>query len=166
MQLAVKVERRRRIALALLLSLASNGFTTAAQAAGVFKWVGPDGVVHYDDQHRLEQRLTWDYLNDRQVKSRLDATTPPAFIKAVAGDCAIARERAELVSTASEIYGSDPAGNVYKLSPRQQLLETKMADREVARYCAPDAAERLYREMRAERLNRKPAPVEIERRGP
>lgn len=165
MQLAVKVERRR-IALALLLSLAGNGFTTAAQAAGVFKWVGPDGVVHYDDQHRLEQRLTWDYLNDRQVKSRLDATTPPAFIKAVAGDCAIARERAELVSTASEIYGSDPAGNVYKLSPRQQLLETKMADREVARYCAPDAAERLYREMRAERLNKKPAPVEIERRGP
>ena len=164
MQLAVRAEPLR-LALALLLIL-SGAMSNAARAAGVFKWVGPDGIVHYDDQHRLEQRLSWDYLNDRSIPSRLDATTPPAFIKAVAGDCVIARERADLVGTASELYGSDPAGNVYKLSPRQQLLETKLADRDVSRYCTAGAAERLYRELRAERLNKKPAPVEIERRGP
>jgi len=159
----VRAERLRTSTSLLLLLI--FGVSTA-QAAGVFKWVGPDGIVHYDDQHRLEQRLSWDYLNDRQIPSRLDATTPPAFIKAVAGDCLIARERADLVATASELYGSDPAGNVYKLSPRQQLLEVKLADRDVSRYCAAGAAERMYREMRAERLKKKPAPVEVERRGP
>ena len=165
MQLAVRVESRR-LAVALLLLIVSGALPNAAQAAGVFKWVEKDGSVHYDDQHRLEQRLTLDYLKDRKVPSRLDATTPPAFIKAVAGDCVIARERADLVGAASELYGSDPAGNVYKLSPRQQLLEVKLADRDVAHYCTAGAAERLYREMGAERLNKKPAPLEIERRGP
>ncbi len=164
MPLAARADRLRP-ALALLLFI-SGAVPFAAQAAGVFKWVGPDGIVHYDDQHRLEQRLSWEYLNDRSIPSRLDATTPPAFIKAVAGDCLIARERADLLSTASELYGSDPSGNVYKLSARQQVLEAKFAERDIGRYCAPNAAERLYREMRAERLNKKPAPVEIEQRGP
>lgn len=150
----------------LALMLGACAASTSALAGGVYKWLDRDGLIHYDDQHRLDQRLTWEYLNDRQIPSRLEATTPPAFIKAVAGDCEIARERAAMVGTARELYGSDPAGNVYKLSARQQLLETKLADRDVTRYCAKNAAERLYREMRAERLNKKPAPVEIERRGP
>ncbi|WP_293368058.1 DUF4124 domain-containing protein [Nevskia sp.] len=150
----------RRLALALLL------LSTGAEAASVYKWLDRDGLVHYDDQARLQQRLTRDYLDDRRIPSRLDATTPPAFIKAVAGDCAIARERADLISTASALYGSDPAGNVYPLSARQQVLEGKFAERDIGRYCAPNAAERLYREMRAERLKEKPAPVVVERRGP
>lgn len=165
MQLAARAERRRG-ASALLLTVLVGGFPMATQAAGVFKWVGPDGSVHYDDQHRLDQRLTWDYLNDRSIPSRLDATTPPAFIKAVSGDCQRARERADLVRTASALYGSDPAGNVYKLSARQQQLEVKLAERDVDRYCAANAAEGLYRAMRAEQLEKKPAPFGIERRGP
>ncbi|MBA4285118.1 MAG: hypothetical protein C0434_06255 [Xanthomonadaceae bacterium] len=153
----------------MLLMLAIGGAVPGAvRAAAVYKWVDRDGSVHYDDQHRLEQRLTWDYLNGRQVPARPDATTPPAFVAAVAADCRLARERAEVVRAASVIYGSDPVGNVYQLSPRQQLLELKMAERDATRYCAPGAAERLYRELRAERERRqqKPAPIVVEQRGP
>ena len=42
--------------LCVLLLMAGSVLPVAVQAASVFKWVGPDGVVHYDDQHRLEQR--------------------------------------------------------------------------------------------------------------
>lgn len=149
--------------------LAVGGVAPATvQAAAVFKWIDRDGSVHYDDQHRLDQRLTWAYLNGRQVPARPDATTPPAFIAAVAADCRLARERAEVVRAASVIYGSDPGGNVYQLSPRQQQLELKMADRDAVRYCAPGAAESLYRELRAERdrHRQKPAPIVVEQRGP
>lgn len=157
-----------RVPLVLALLVAGGAWVGSASAAAVFKWLDRDGSVHYDDQHRFEQRLTQAYLSERRVPPKADATTPPAFIRAVDADCRLARERAEVTARASEVYGRDPFGNVYRLSPRQQLLERKVAERDIARYCAADAAERLYRAAQAEREQRRqqPAPIVVEQRGP
>lgn len=144
---------------ALLLAVAGS-----AQAAGAYKWVDADGRSHYDDQNRLEQRLTLKYLNDRAIPGRQDATTPAAFVEAVAADCTTARDRADVFRSAAAIYGSDPVGNVYLLSARQQALEVAVAERDIRRYCSAGAAARLYQERRAAAAAPPSPKIEVERR--
>ncbi len=145
----------------LLLAVAGS-----AQSAGAYKWVDAEGRTHYDDQNRFEQRLTLKYLNDRAIPGRQDATTPPAFVEAVATDCATARDRAAVFRSAAAIYGSDPVGNVYLLSAHQQALEVAIAERDIRRYCSTGAAAKLYQERRTEEATARSSStkIEVERR--
>lgn len=130
-------------------------------AAGVFKWIDNQNRVHYDDRNVQQQRLTLQYLNDRQIPAQPESTAPQAFVTAVARDCRTTQDRASAFRAATALFGSDPAGNSYRLSPRQQALEVAQAEQEAARYCAAGAAETLYRQRRAARVAAVQIPVEV-----
>jgi len=159
---------RQRIAAALFMLVVGGAPSHAVHAAAAFKRTGPDGSVLYDDQHRFDHRLTRDDLNGRQVPASPDATIPEAFSAAVATDCQLARERVDVNRTASVVYRRDRTGKSHRLSPRQRQLELAALERAVTRNCAPDAAEVLYRELRAERerQQQKPRQIVVEQRGP
>lgn len=129
--------------LVLLLVLAP---LPAAAAGSVYRWTDAQGVVHYDDQSRLEQRLTRQSIARKPVPAEASATVPNELVQAVRRRCVDLRERASSVRAAPQLYGTDPAGNRYPLSPRQSALARAEADREEARYCGPDAPRRIYRE--------------------
>lgn len=149
-----------RLIIATWLLLAGGGL----QAAGAYKWVDAEGHTHYDDQNSVKQRLTLKYLNERKVPEQIEATTPPAFIEAVARDCLNARDRAVMFRGARKVYGRDPVGNAYLLSARQQALEAETAERNVERYCKAGAAATLYREQRAAAAVPKVRKIEVEQR--
>lgn len=159
---------RRRLAVALLTLVVGGGLSPAALGAGAFKRVAPDGSVQYDDQHRFDHRLTRDDLKGRQVPASPDATIPEAFSAAVATDCQLARERVDVHRSASVVYRRDRTGKSHRLSPRQRQLELAALESAVTRNCAPDAAEVLHRELRAERerQQQKPRQIVVEQRGP
>lgn len=116
-------------------------------AGSVFKWVDAEGAVHYDDQSRLQQRLTRATIARGPVAAEPSATVPAELVAEVQRRCVDLRERAASMRTATQLYGSDPAGNVYRLSDRQAVIARAAADREQARYCAEDAPRRFYREQ-------------------
>lgn len=129
--------------LALLLALTP---LLAGAAGSVYRWTDAQGVVHYDDQSRLEQRLTRQSIARKPVPAEPSATVPNELVQAVRQRCVDLRERAASVRGALQLYGTDPAGNRYPLSPRQAALARAEADREEARYCGADAPRRIYRE--------------------
>lgn len=133
--------------IALLLALPS---ALVLAAGSVYRWTDAQGVVHYDDQSRLQQRLTRETIARKPVPAEPSATVPNELVQAVRQRCVDLRERAASVRGAAQLYGTDPAGNRYPLSPRQAALARAEADREEARYCAEDAPRRLYREALAE----------------
>lgn len=154
---------RLRSALSVPLWMTALLLAPAAPAASVYKWVDAQDRVHYDDRHVQEQRLTLQYLNDRAIPAQPESITPRAFVAAVEQDCRNTQDRAMAYRAATALYGRDPAGNGYRLSPRQQALEVAQAEREAARYCAPGAAETLYRERRSARIAAVRIPVEDRR---
>lgn len=125
--------------LALMPSLAWS-------AGSVYKWVDANGETHYDDQNRLQQRLTRATIARGPVAAEPSATVPAELVAEVRRRCVDLRERAASMKTASKLYGSDPAGNVYRLSERQAALARAEAEREQLRYCNADAPRRFYRE--------------------
>jgi hypothetical protein len=129
-------------AVALVATFASG----PAGAAGVYKWTDTQGRIHYDDNNVLEPQLTLESLKARGIPAREEATTPQDFINAVQHRCELARARFDSYRSATTLEGQDPAGNGYVMSPRQVQIEIAIAGREQTRYCAPGAAERLYRE--------------------
>ena len=128
---------------ALLLALVPG---LAGAAGSVYRWTDAQGVVHYDDQSRLQQRLTRESIARRAVPAEPTATVPNELVQAVRQRCIDLRERASSVRGALQLYGTDPAGNRYPLSPRQAALARAEADREEARYCHPEAPRHFYRE--------------------
>lgn len=117
------------------------------EAAGsVYRWTDAQGVVHYDDQSRLQERLTRATIARGPVAAEPSATVPADLVAEVRRRCIDLRERASSMRSAATLYGQDPAGNVYRLSPRQTALALIEADRDQQRYCHPEAPRHFYRE--------------------
>lgn len=129
--------------LALALPLA------AGAAGSVYKWVDAQGVVHYDDQSRLAERLTRQSIARRFIAGEASATAPAELVTEVQRRCADLRERAAGMAQSTVLYGRDPAGNVYRLSERQMALERAEADQARDYYCRDDAARLIYEELLA-----------------
>lgn len=123
----------------------------AAQAAGgVFKWVDRNGIVRYDDQSLLAERLTRASIARNAVAADARATVPEDFVREVAEQCSDLKERSGSYAEARAIFGNDPAGNQYQLSPNQVALEIAQLREKSQRYCRPLAAQYLLVEARAE----------------
>lgn len=144
----------------LLAALAA----ATAQAAGVYKWVDRNGVVHYDDtQVVYSQRMTREYMDQRQIAADPGWTgpVPGAFVEEVEKQCSNNRERLGNYQNAKQLFGRDPSGNSYPLTPRQVALMVAETERDAKRYCQPDAARKLYIEKMA--AASKPRPVKPRR---
>lgn len=137
---------------ALVLLLAAP----AVQAAGVYKWVARDGTVHFDDKTVTQPRLTQADLDHRIVDARPQEPAPPAFARQVEQRCDVSRVRLGNYRAARELYGEDPAGNVYRLSPRQVALSIAEVERDEATYCGTTAADALYAKRLAEARKQPP----------
>ncbi len=123
----------------------------AAEAAGgVYKWVDRNGVVRYDDQNRLAERMTRASIARGFVAPDAKATAPEELVAAVAQQCSDLRQRTDSYTLATSIYGSDPVGNQYRFSAYQVALEIARLRQESQRYCRPLAAQYLLTEARAE----------------
>jgi len=128
---------------------------SAAQAigGGVYKWVDRDGVVRYDDQSLLAERITRATIARGSVAADARATVPEDLVLAVAQQCADLPEHATAYREARHVYGRDPGGNQYLFSANQVALEVAGLQQQARRYCRPLAAQHLLAEVRAaERL--------------
>lgn len=136
--------RPSSVLLVALLLLPTGTFA----AGSVFKWVDRNGVVHYDDQTRLAQRLTRATIASRFVAADAKATAPADFVGEVARQCRDLRERSTSFEQATELYGRDPGGNQFKLTETQAALERAQLADKTWRYCRPLAAQHLLTEAR------------------
>ena len=147
-----------------LLACALLAATCAASASSVYRWVDKNGVIHYDDTSSGGKKMTREYLDDRVIPEEPEwiGAIPAEFAAEVQQRCSNARERLINYRSAPEIYGRDPSGNVYALSPTQARLMLAEIQAESDRYCGPDAARRIYAEriaaVKAERARKEQAP--------
>lgn len=134
--------------LSLMLGLSLLGMGGSVLAAGAaYKWTDAQGTTHYDDQNAASgQRLTREYINQRQVQPAEEASThvPKAFAQEVADRCALARERESSFGSAGRVYVRDGRGLSRPLSVAQAAAIRGDIRREIQRVCASDAAIRLY----------------------
>lgn len=142
---------RLSLGTALAAVLAPALVCTSALAAGVYRWMDRDGVVHYDSTHTAGKKITRDYLDDREIpgKPEWEGVIPGELVAEVELRCAHASERLVQYRSAPEIYGRDPSGNVYRLSPNQATLMIGEIQTEAEHYCRPDAPRRVFAERRA-----------------
>lgn len=138
--------------LATLLSLTLSP-ALAQQSTSVYRWTDKDGVVHFDDKNSSGRRVTRDLLKDRAIPAHpsWSGRIPPAIVEEVRLACKIEQDRLHSYQSAAELYGRDPSGNLYRMSPRQASLEIAQLKKEVDYYCAPGAASRVYKDRQAER---------------
>lgn len=124
---------------------------TPALAASVYRWVDRDGIVHYDDTHTGGRKMTRDYLDERVIpeKPEWEGVIPGELVAEIETRCVHAKERLVQYRAAPEIYGRDPSGNVYRLSPNQARLMISEIQTEAEHYCRPDAPRRIFAERRA-----------------
>lgn len=108
----------------------------------MFRWTDRSGVVHYDDQSLLEERMTRASIARGSVAADARATVPTEFVLAVARQCEDLRERSQSYREAVELYGSDTAGNRYRLSETQKALERAKLAQETREFCGPLASEK------------------------
>jgi hypothetical protein len=123
-------------------------------APGVYKWIDRQGVTRYDDRSADKaQRLTRADIELRKIPDVPSwlGTVPAETVAEAALRCQIAQEREQAYSTARSLYGRDPSGNVYPLSPAQTQLEIAVARRDGQRYCGERGALNLQAEQRAAR---------------
>ncbi|HUP91511.1 MAG TPA: DUF4124 domain-containing protein [Solimonas sp.] len=142
-----------RTARGLLTLLTGLALATPAMAAGVYRWVDKDGVVHYDDQSRRSSTpVTREYMEQRRMQSppRAQSVVPPDILADVQLRCSSGRDRLETYSGAGRVYGRDRSGRVHQLSAEQLRQELLAARIQVERFCAADAGEHLLAEEQAE----------------
>ncbi len=143
-------ERRSQLRIALTMACGLLLCSAAQAAGGVFKWVDRHGIVRYDDQSLLAERLTRAGIARNAVAADARATVPEDFVREVAEQCRDFRERGSSYAEARAIFGNDPAGNQYRLSANQVALEIAQLREKSQRYCRPLAAQHLLVEARAE----------------
>lgn len=154
----------RMFGVRLLLACAFAASSSGAGASSVYRWVDKNGLVHYDDTSSGGSKMTREYLEDRKIAEEPEwvGAIPGNFSAEVEQRCTNARERLANYRTAPQIYGRDPSGNVYPLSPTQQRLMLAEIKAESDRYCQPDATRRIYAERlaadKAERARKQQAP--------
>lgn len=120
-----------------------------ALAAGVYKWTDRDGIVHYDDTQLVDStKMTREYMDQRKIPASTNYTgpIPQAFIDDVQKRCSQAGERVRNYRSAGQLYGRTPDGIEYLLSPRQVALMVAETEAIEKRYCAPNAAKKLFAE--------------------
>jgi hypothetical protein len=123
------------------------GAANAHAVGAVYKWTDANGVTHYDDRSVVRGELiTREYMNQRQIDAAPDwtGTIPSDVVDEVKARCDAASSRLDDYRAAPRLYGRDPDGNVYRLSSRQSALLIEQTQREVRRYCAPDAVQQNY----------------------
>ena len=140
-----------RAALAAL-ALSTALWAHEAFARSVYRWVDKNGIVHYDDTQSAGQKMTREHFEDRDIPEQPEWTgvIPRYVIVEVQQRCANSRERLSNYRGAPVIYGRDPSGNVYQLSPSQSRLMLTEIQGEIDRYCADDAPRRIYEERIAD----------------
>ncbi len=124
----------------------------AGPAPGVYKWVDREGVTRYDDRASDKApRMTRDDIEGRRIPDTPTwlGTVPVEIVEEAQLKCQIAREREVAYTSARTLYGRDPGGNVYPLSPAQVQLEVATARRDGDRYCGTQGALNLQAEKRA-----------------
>ena len=133
-----------RVLVACICGVAS----AAASASSVYRWTDKNGVVHYDDTSSGGKKMTREYMDDRVIPDEPEwaGVIPADFVADVQLRCSNAKERLANYRSAPEIYGRDPSGNVYRLSPTQARLMLAEIQGESDRYCRPDAPRRVYAE--------------------
>lgn len=135
-------------ALALIAMLVGSDVT----ARSVYRWVDKNGVVHYDDTQSAGQKMTREHFEDRDIPEQPEwnGVVPRDLVVEVQQRCTNSRERLVNYRAAPVIYGRDPSGNVYQLSPAQARLMLTEIQGEIDRYCADDAPRRIYAERIAD----------------
>lgn len=134
----------RLCAAALLAAVLVGGFAVEATAA-VYKGTDRNGQARYGDVNRDGVPA----LTQDDLRKRLIAPAPAGEPRRSAVDaaqsrlqCQQIRDRLDGYRSAAQIYGRDPDGNVYALSPAQAgllLLETERDRRQLCGNAA-DAA--------------------------
>jgi len=114
------------------------------QLPGVYKWADAKGIVHYDDENLLQPRLTQDILDGRKIAPVESVRVPLEFRAMVVQQCDLIRERVTNYRGARALYGRDPFGNVYLMSPNQVALTIAGLERDQSRVCTHGSAEKLY----------------------
>lgn len=138
-----------RLATAVLaLAFAGNAVATKG---GVYRWIDDRGNIHYDDLNLLGERITRSTLNEREVAPEPIIKVPEEFAEEVRLRCTDFSERASSYRKAGEVYGRDPFGNSYRLSPVQVALARNDADKLKTRFCRADAPRLILVEERAAR---------------
>lgn len=124
---------------------------TTASAGSVYKWIDRSGVVHYDDDSRIGEKLSRADVANRYIEVDPSATAPAELVREVNALCHDLAARSRSYAEATQLYGRDPFGNTYRMSDTQMVLERASLARETQRYCRPDAADKLLAEARAAR---------------
>jgi hypothetical protein len=162
--------RGSRCAACAVLAVAAWIASHDAVARSVYRWVDANGVVHYDDTQSAGQRMTREHFEGREIPEQPEwkGIIPRAVIVEVEQRCANSRERLLNYRSARVIYGRDPSGNTYQLSPAQARLMLAEIQAEIDRYCADDAPRRVYEariaDARAEQARRAKLKAEQARR--
>jgi hypothetical protein len=147
-----------------VLVAAALAWSGNAVSASVYRWIDKNGEVHYDDTSSGGRKLTREFLDERVVPDEPEwvGVIPSDFVAEVQQRCSNAKERLASYGSAPVIYGRDPSGNTYTLSPTQARLMIAEIQGESDRYCAPDAPRRIYTEriaaVKAERARKQQAP--------
>ena len=134
------------------LALCALIWSYDASARSVYRWVDRNGIVHYDDTQSAGQKMTREHFEDRDIPEQPEwnGVIPRDLVVEVQQRCANSRERLVNYRAAPVIYGRDPSGNVYQLSPSQARLMLTEIQGEIDRYCADDAPRRIYEERIAD----------------
>lgn len=138
------------VAAVMVFGSALAAFDT--QARSVYRWVDKNGLVHYDDTNSGGTKMTREYMDDRVIPDEPEwkGVIPGELVAEVKQRCSNASERLANYRAAPVIYGRDPSGNVYTLSPNQSRLMLAEIQAEADRYCGADAPRRIFEERRAQ----------------
>lgn len=114
-------------------------------AAGVYKWTDANGVVHYADHAPVPAlRLDRHYIESRQIAPRSLSVVPREFVAKVRAECRLRQERLATYRSATQVYGRDPGGRPDPMTAEERAALIEAAAKAARRYCADEAAERLW----------------------
>ena len=118
----------------LMMILLLTGGCAAANAGEVYKWVDPQGKVHYGDRpkHDAEQIMS-------APAGSGEATDPEATKAADARALECGRKKAQLENyrKASSIKETDSLGRTREYSDEERQKLLALTEREAAEACAP-----------------------------
>jgi hypothetical protein len=129
--------RARFVRVSIIATALAACIAGGAEAAEqVYKWVGPDGTVHYGQKPPPAG-------NSQVIDVRAPAATsePAAALTAeqseAAEACRRATENFETLSTEGEIRRKDEYGEIHAMSADEVAAERERAKAAMERFCAP-----------------------------
>lgn len=146
-----------KLSIVLIAALLGAGFASAA-AAGVYRWTGDDGLVHYGDRpppgadavpiqpeqddfgsfpalpDAAETAADGSAENASEAESG-DVDDPERTARIQREQCAKARERLENYSNAARIQLRQEDGSVRDMTPEERVQAISRAEADVAQLC-------------------------------